>query len=276
MVSSPWGHRESNSTELTCIPNLMSICTQRGRRKSSPLCLSAYLLFCLFWFWEELFELNEEPLRTPPSHFTDEKAEAQRGTVTWPKAHSEHGGSILCQPSKTGAAFPRIPSPSWLWVGGSHREICMRSGGWKCNSSHYCDSGCVRSQAMLQPPHLLAHLAALGQPARPVQLRLHWISSFSFPELWARFVCNVMMKPASSAGHPYHPLEGWRQQEITRVPVTDRCGSQCSAWWVLSYPSRFYFVLAHFLFLPSSLPDCQPYRPPDTCVQTNITAHQLP
>lgn len=39
------------------------------------------------------------------------KAEAQRGTVTWPKTHSEGGGSILEVP------FPRIPSPSWLWVG---------------------------------------------------------------------------------------------------------------------------------------------------------------
>ena len=211
-------------------------------------CLLAFLFVLVL---EELFELNEEPLRTPSSHFTDEKAEAQRGTVTWPKAHSERGGSILCQPSKAGAAFPRIPSPSWLWVGGSHGEICMRSGGWKCNSSHYCNSACVRSQAMLQPPHLLAHLAALGHPARPVQIRLHQISSFSFPELWARFVCNVMMKPASSADHPYHPLEGWRQQEITQVPVTDRCGSQCSAWWVLSYPSRFNFVLACHLPLPA-------------------------
>ena len=28
---------------------------------------------------------------------------------------------------------------------------------------------------------------------------------------------------------------------------------------VLSHPSRFHFVRAHFRFLPSFLPDCQPY-----------------
>ena len=173
-VYSPWCCKESDSTELTLIPSLMSICTQRGRRKSLPLfvCLLTCFLF-LFLFWGELFALNKELLRTPSSHFTDEKAEAQRGTVIWPKTHSEGGGSILCQPGKAGAAFPRIPSPSWLWVGGSRREICRRSGGRKCSSSQYCDSTLVRSQAMPKPPHLPAHLSSLGHPARPVQLRLH-------------------------------------------------------------------------------------------------------
>lgn len=112
------------------------------------------------------------------------------------------------------------------------------------------------------------------------------ISSFRFPELWATPVCRVMVKPAgSSAEHPYHhhtlrspasSIKGLEAVGNQPGPRRDRYGSGVPSWGVLSHSFRFYFVLAHLLFPPSSFPDCQPYQSPDIWSQTNVTAHQLP
>lgn len=149
----------------------------------------------------------------------------------------------------------------------------MRSGGWKYNSSLYCNSTCVRSQAMPQPPPA-GSPCCLGPPQPDLRNSDPARFLLLLPQLWARFVCNVMMKPASSAQITH--IRCWRLEAAGSHPAS----SDRQVWVpvftprVLSHPSGFTLSLL-LLFLPSFLPDCKP-KPPDMCVQTHITAHQLP
>lgn len=180
------------------------------------------------------------------------KAEAQRGTVTWPKTHSEGGGSIL-----------EVPFPEFLPLRGSGLGQPQRNLQeiWRVEVQQ-------RPLLQLNPCEITGNAAAtplagspcfLGPPSQTCATQTPLDFLLQLPRALGQACVQRHDEAGQFCRSPYHSLEGWRKQEITQVPVTDRCGSQCSAWRVVSHPSRFHFVLVHFPFLPFSLPDCQPY-----------------